>query len=330
MVPVLARRAVRPSGLADRQGRVGRGLGRGRRPGRPHHSVRGPPVRHRGGRVPRLDPVRLPESRKSAGGQRPRREDRRRGGGVQAAGRRRAVQALLRRRRADARGHRPANRRVRVARRHGAVRLDRRSGARFTTPTRGGHAGGLQTDRMGPWRSLVLSADGTLAAYVVSTGRRPEERRLDRIVLCDAHTGAVARRGAAGRPAGTSDSPSPRTTGCWRPTTGTTSRSGRWRPGTWCGRSAGTRIASRPWRSAAPAAGWRPPAHDSTVLVWELSAPAKGEPADWWNDLASADAATAYAAVWRVGRRPGRRDDPAPAQAPAAGDGRRGGARSAN
>src|SRR5439155_5239381 len=39
---------------------------------------------------------------------------------------------------------------------------------------------------------------------------------------------------------------------------------------------------------------------DSTVLIWDLSAPARGEPSDWWADLASADAGAAYAAVWRL------------------------------
>jgi hypothetical protein len=42
--------------------------------------------------------------------------------------------------------------------------------------------------------------------------------------------------------------------------------------------------------------------HDSTVLVWDLSASsvAEGDPAAWWASLSSADSAKAYESVWRM------------------------------
>jgi WD40 repeat protein len=164
---------------------------------------------------------------------------------------------------------------------------------------------GIVLDEPLAWREFALSPDGTLGCCVLP-GVFGGPRVADRLLLFDGRTGKVLRRwsdsGKPGRgleelrfsPDGrliaTSDG---HDVHVWEAATGKRVRTfgGHRNEIEALAFSAnGRRLASACW--------------DSTVLVWDLSAPPKGEPADWWGDLRADDAATAYAAVWRLADAP--------------------------
>jgi len=166
----------------------------------------------------------------------------------------------------------------------------------------GGGGGFMQESDRLAWRTILVSPDGSLAACVLSAGWGPDARLPDRLALCDTRTGKVIRRwGDSGRQSNGYEvlafSPDGRLLASsekydvhvWEVATGKKVRTFRGHRNeieslSFSGN--GRRLASA--------------AHDSTVLVWDLSGPSKGDPADGWADLASDDPATAYAAVGRL------------------------------
>lgn len=162
------------------------------------------------------------------------------------------------------------------------------------------------TDFQPPWRVFTVSPDGALAAGLREFEDFGRNTLAERLFICAARTGQVLHRcsdsGRKGsnwgairfspdsRLLATSDQYSIHV---WEAATGKRIR-------TLAGHQNeiadlafsgnGRRLASASF--------------DSTVLIWELTASAMREPADGWNDLASADAATAYAAVWRLADAP--------------------------
>ncbi len=167
-----------------------------------------------------------------------------------------------------------------------------------------------------PWRSLAFAPDGTVAAGILWADVMPHQRVPDRLALCDARTGKVLRRwndsgkntgpyleqvtfSDDGRLLATSDGADLHV---WEVATGGKVHTFR------CHRdeiyslsfsAGGRRLASA--------------AADSTVLIWDLTLALDGQrPAQraqdavaaWWQDLAGADAARAYAAIGRLADAP--------------------------
>jgi WD40 repeat protein len=156
----------------------------------------------------------------------------------------------------------------------------------------------MEADRRA-WRSLVVSPDGSLAACILDAGWGPDAKIPDRIVLCDARTGKAIRRwGDSGRQSRGLEklafSPDGRLLASsdgydvhvWEVGTGKevrTLRGHRSEIEALAFSGNGRRLASASW--------------DSTVLVWDVCPPWKGEVADLWGVLASPDPAVARAAV---------------------------------
>jgi RNA polymerase sigma factor (sigma-70 family) len=157
-----------------------------------------------------------------------------------------------------------------------------------------------ETDRLA-WRTIQVSPDGSLAACVLCAGWSRQARLPDRLALVDTRTGKVIRRwGDSGKQSNGYEvlafSPDGRLLASsdkydvhvWEVATGTKVRTFRGHRNeieslSWSGN--GRRLAS---------AG-----HDSTVLVWDVTPPARSD-ADPWADLASDDPAVAYAAVGKL------------------------------
>jgi RNA polymerase sigma factor (sigma-70 family) len=151
------------------------------------------------------------------------------------------------------------------------------------------------------WRALAMAPDASIGCCVLSGGFGSQPMP-ERLMVFDGRTGKPLRRWADSGKAGSSSevlafSPDGRLIASsdladvhlWEAATGKkvrTFRGHRNEMESLTFSANGRRLASGSW--------------DGTVLVWDLSAPARGEPADWWADLASPDAATAYAAVWRI------------------------------
>jgi len=163
--------------------------------------------------------------------------------------------------------------------------------------------GGVMTeaDRR-PWRSLVVSPDGSLAGCVLDAGWGPEAKAADRIVLCDARTGKAIRRwGDSGKQSRGFEklafSPDGRLLASsdgnevhvWEVATGKRVRTFRGH------RSEIEALAFSGNDRQLASASW-----DSTVLLWDVCPPMKGDPADAWTDLASDDPAVAWAAIGRL------------------------------
>jgi WD40 repeat protein len=165
------------------------------------------------------------------------------------------------------------------------------------------------------WRSLAFSPDGTVAFGVLYADVMPHERVQDRLALCDARTGKVLRRWSDsgkngrgfeavtfsddGRLVASSDGDAVHV---WEVATCAkvfTFRGHRDEVHSLSFNSGGRRLASA--------------AADSTVLIWDLALALKGPPQvkqsqpaldTWWDDLAGADAARAYAAIARLAGAP--------------------------
>jgi hypothetical protein len=181
--------------------------------------------------------------------------------------------------------------------------LPDRSGIRFVGQP-------MNDDDRLAWHSLAISPDGRLAACILDDGSPQVENRL---ILCDARTGRILRRwndsgkrssafeqlafSPDGRLLASSDKDAVHV---WEVATGKEIR---------CFRGHHSEI-----RSLAFSGNGRrlvSAGNDCTVLVWELGAAtlsARGASekgvAAWWADLAAADAAKAYAAIWRLAENP--------------------------
>jgi RNA polymerase sigma factor (sigma-70 family) len=167
------------------------------------------------------------------------------------------------------------------------------------------------------WRAVAVSPDGALVACILTAGGFSHAKVADRIALCDARTGKFLRRwGDSGKPAPWGEqilfSPDGRLLASsdgdavhlWEVATGKvicTLRGHRGQIQSLAFSANGRRLAS-----GSP---------DSTVLLWDLTAPGRppgpraekaGEKAvaGWWADLAGADAARAHAASWRLAEAP--------------------------
>ena len=167
-----------------------------------------------------------------------------------------------------------------------------------------------------PWRTLAVSPDGTLAAYLTGEGSDGKPAP-NRITLCEAHTGKVLRRWSDsghgsryfeqmafspdGRLLASSDI---NTVHLWEVATASEVCIFAGHGGdiqSLAFSANGRRLATS--------------STDSTVLIWDwpqavevasplIKTPTEKEIAAWWADLAGADARRAYAAVWRLAEAP--------------------------
>jgi RNA polymerase sigma factor (sigma-70 family) len=166
----------------------------------------------------------------------------------------------------------------------------------------GGGGGFMQESDRLAWRTILVTPDGSLAACVLSAGWAPDAKLPDRLALCDVRTGKVIRRwGDSGRQSNGYEvlafSPDGRLLASsdkydvhvWEVATGKRVRTFR-----------GHRNEIESLKFSGNGRRLASAAHDSTVLVWDVSGPSKGDPAEWWTDLASDDPAIAYAAVGKL------------------------------
>jgi RNA polymerase sigma factor (sigma-70 family) len=161
---------------------------------------------------------------------------------------------------------------------------------------------GGNPDFQPPWRVFTVSPNGTLAAGLREFEDFGRNALPERLFICDARTGRVLHRcndsgrkgsnwgavrfSADSRLLASSDGYSVH---LWEAATGKrirtiTGHEGEIADIAFSGN--GRRLATA--------------SYDCTVLIWDLSAPAAGVPAEWLADLLSDDAAKAYAAVWRL------------------------------
>jgi RNA polymerase sigma factor (sigma-70 family) len=182
---------------------------------------------------------------------------------------------------------------------------------RFTI--RSSAVGSTDEDFNYAWRASAASPDGAVVAGILAGGGAMNERLQDRIVLYEARTGKILRRwndsgmmtrmgeqltfSRDGRLLATSDGD---VAHLWEVATGKEIQSLRGHRGD--------------IRSLAFSADGRYLATggiDATVLLWDLASPPAGARGGkaltaLWDDLADADPAQAYAAVWRLALAPGQ------------------------
>ncbi len=158
------------------------------------------------------------------------------------------------------------------------------------------------------WRSVAISPDGRLLACVLDGGfaSKPAENR---IALLDARSGRVIRHwNDSGRPSNNFEqmafsrdsrllaSSDGKVIHLWEVATGNelcTFEGHRGEIRHLCFSADGRRLASA--------------ANDSTVVIWDLVPVRQGAVkgvADYWADLAAADAEKAYSAIWRLAESP--------------------------
>jgi RNA polymerase sigma factor (sigma-70 family) len=165
-------------------------------------------------------------------------------------------------------------------------------------------------DDYSPWRSVIVSPDGTLTAGILAGNVWGGEKVPDRIVLCETRTGRVLRRWSDsgqtsrrgerlafsrdGRLLATTDGEHVH---LWEVATGAKVRTLDGHRG-----ECGALTFSADGRRLASAAA------DSTVLVWDVTLrpaePVATDVAAWWTDLAGNDAERAQVAVWRLAEVP--------------------------
>jgi WD40 repeat protein len=162
-------------------------------------------------------------------------------------------------------------------------------------------AGG-NPDFQPPWRVFTVSPDGTLAAGLREFEDFGRNALPERLFICDAKTGRVLHRcndsGRKGSNWGAVRfSPDNRLLASsdgfqvhlWEAATGKRIRTITGHQG----EIADIAISGNSRRLATAS-------YDCTVLVWDLSAPGKADPATCWAELLSDDAAKGYTAVWRL------------------------------
>jgi RNA polymerase sigma factor (sigma-70 family) len=153
-----------------------------------------------------------------------------------------------------------------------------------------------------PWRVFTASPDGTLTAGLREFEDFGRNALPERLFICDARTGRVLQRcsdsGRKGSERGSVRfSPDNRLVASsdgyqvhlWETATGKRIRT----VGGHRGEIADIAFSLNGRRLATAS-------FDSTVLVWDVCPPLKGEPADAWADLANSDAAVAWATIGRL------------------------------
>jgi RNA polymerase sigma factor (sigma-70 family) len=172
--------------------------------------------------------------------------------------------------------------------------------------------GTVDDDQRTTWRSLTVSADGTVAAGVLTGG---EEDPLGRIAVCDGRTGRLLLRwNDSGKPAGWFEqlalSPDARLLASSDVADGNSVHVWEVATGKEIYRFRGHQAEIRSVAFSGNGRRLISASADSTVLVWDLTPPSQmakpgeTEVAALWADLAGDDMRRAHTAVWRLAETP--------------------------